>query len=430
MSIISDKYLFSNQSILKLSQNPSHQVLQIIPFRNYFISRLFMTFAVNMLGTVIFYQVYELTQDNFKVGLIGLVEFIPFVIVTFFSGYLADILDRKKIIATSIFTYVFCVLFLLLLSTKLSFLFATFGISLIYAVNFVIGAIRGFLSPALSAFAAQLVPEELYPYSSNWLTITWHIGSVGGPAVGGLLYGWAGIGTAYVTIMILVLLSFLVFLTVPKQKMTERNRKEPILTSLSVGLKFVFNNQILLGALALDMFAVLFGGAVAMLPGFADKILNQGPEGLGFLRAAPAVGAIIMGIYLTQNPPMHNAGRKLLWSVLGFGLATILFAFSTNFYLSLFALALTGLFDDVSMVIRGTIVQLYTPNEMRGRVSAVNGIFIGSSNELGAFESGVASRFMGLVPSVAFGGCMTILVVALTAKFATKLRDLSIETTK
>jgi MFS family permease len=389
-----------------------------------------MTFAVNMLGTVIFYQVYELTRDNFKVGMIGLVEFIPFVIVTFFSGYLADILDRKKIIATSIFTYIFCIVFLLLLSTKLNFLFTTFGVSLIYLVNFVIGAIRGFLSPALSAFAAQLVPEEFYPYSSNWLTITWHIGSVGGPAVGGLLYGWYGVDTAYVVIMILVMLSFLVFLTVPKQKTLERNKKEPILTSLSVGLKFVFNNQILLGALALDMFAVLFGGAVAMLPGFADKILNQGPEGLGFLRAAPAVGAIIMGIYLTKNPPIINAGRKLLWSVLGFGAATILFAFSTNFYLSLFALALTGLFDDVSMVIRGTIVQLYTPNEMRGRVSAVNGIFIGSSNELGAFESGVAARFMGLVPSVAFGGCMTLLVVALTAKFAPKLRDLSIDMEK
>ena len=380
-----------------------------------------------MLGTVIFYQVYELTHDPYQVGLIGLAEFVPFFIVTFLSGYLADIIDRKKIIATSIFTYILCVAFLFLVSTKFDFLLTTIGVSVIYVINFIIGGIRGFLSPARSAFSAQLVTKDFYAYSSNWLTISWHIGSVAGPAVGGLIYGWFGIGTAYTAIMVLVSIGFFVFLSVPKQKTPERNTSEPILQSLSVGLKFVFNNQVVLGALALDMFAVLFGGAVAMLPVFADKILNEGAAGLGFLRAAPAIGAIIMGIYLAKNPPLENAGRKLLWSVAGFGVATIMFAFSTNFYFSLFALALTGFFDDVSMVIRSTVVQLYTPDEMRGRVSAVNGIFIGSSNELGAFESGVGARFMGLVPSVVFGGCMTLLVVALTAKFAPKLRDLSID---
>jgi MFS family permease len=403
--------------------SPSRLVLRIPAFRNFLIARLFMTFSVNMLGTVVMWQVYEITKDNFAVGMIGLAEFIPFVLITFFAGYLADIIDRKSIIVTCTFLYSLCALLLFLFTSELSFVLTSVGVWAIYAINFLIGFIRGFLSPAQSAFMSQLVPKEYYTYSSNWVNMTWHIGSVAGPAVAGLVYAFIGANFAYGIICCLVLLSFLLMLQVPKQPLPEQKR-EPLTKSLGAGLQYVFSNQIVLGSITLDMFAVLFGGAVAMLPGYAAEVLHVGAGGLGFLRAAPAIGAIIMGIIMTKYPPNKNAGRDLLVAVSGFGLATILFAFSTNYMLSLFALAMTGFFDNVSMVIRGTIIQLYAPDEMRGRISAVNSIFIGSSNELGAFESGVAARGMGLVPSVAFGGFMTLVVVGVMAKFAPKLRAL------
>jgi MFS family permease len=403
--------------------SPSRLVLRIPAFRNFLIARLFMTFSVNMLGTVVMWQVYEITKDNFSVGMIGLAEFLPFVVITFFAGYLADIIDRKKIIVTCTFLYSLCALMLFLFTSELSFVLTSVGVWAIYAINFLIGFIRGFLSPAQSAFMSQLVPKEYYTYSSNWVNMTWHIGSVAGPAVAGLTYAFIGANFAYGIICCLVLLSFLLMLQVPKQPLPEQKR-EPLTKSLGAGLQYVFSNQIILGSITLDMFAVLFGGALAMLPGYAAEVLHVGASGLGFLRAAPAIGAIIMGIIMTKYPPNRNAGRDLLVAVAGFGIATILFAFSTNYMLSLFALALTGFFDNVSMVIRGTIIQLYAPDEMRGRISAVNSIFIGSSNELGAFESGVAARAMGLVPSVAFGGFMTMIVVGVMAKFAPKLRAL------
>jgi Na+/melibiose symporter-like transporter len=242
-----------------------------------------------------------------------------------------------------------------------------------------------------------------------------------------LVYGYFGSVSVYVMILIIALLAIFFSLLLPKKEKPIRVEKETMLESLTKGFGFVFSNQIVWGALTLDMFAVLFGGAVAMLPAFSKEILLSGPETLGFLRAAPAVGGIVVGAVLTQYPPMHNAGRKLLWCVAGFGVCTIIFAFSRNYYLSLLALAGTGGFDNVSMVVRGAIAQIYTPDDMRGRVSAVNGIFIGASNELGEAESGFAASAIGLVPSVAVGGCLTLLTVALIAKFAPKLRNLSIK---
>jgi MFS family permease len=402
---------------------PSNVVLSIPAFRNFLIARLFMTFAVNMLGTVVMWQVYEMTKDNFSVGMIGLAEFLPFFVVTIFAGYVADVVDRKSIIVVCTFFYSLCTLILFLFTSHLSFILSSVGVWAIYAINFAIGIIRGFLSPAQSAFTAQLVPKEYYAYSSNWINMAWHIGSVGGPAVAGLVYAFGGANIAYSIISFLVFSSFLLLMLIPKQPMPTQ-KPEPIFDKLSAGFKYVFSHQIILGSITLDMFAVLFGGAVAMLPGYAAEVLHVGASGLGFLRAAPAIGAIIMGIIMTKYPPNRNAGRDLLLAVAGFGVATIVFAFSTNYILSFIALALTGFFDNVSMAVRGTIIQLYAPDEMRGRISAVNSVFIGSSNELGAFESGVAARAMGLVPSVAFGGCMTMLVVAIMAKFAPKIRNL------
>ena len=209
-----------------------------------------------------------------------------------------------------------------------------------------------------------------------------------------------------------------------------RSAKEGVFTSLSTGIKFVFGNQILLGALALDMFGVLFGGAVALLPVFASEILHTGPQGLGFLRAAPALGAVLMALILAYHPPVKRSGVKLLWAVGGFGACIIFFAVSQSFWISLVLLALSGMFDNVSVIIRGTILQIYTPDEMRGRVASVNSLFIGSSNELGSFESGLAARFMGLVPSVVFGGTVTVLIVMSTAGLAPKLRKMEIKVMK
>ena len=406
-----------------LTLSPSRYVLTIPAFRNFLIARLFMTFATNMLGTAVMWQVYTYTHDNLAVGIIGLAEFVPFFIVTLFAGYLADIFDRKRIIVFCIFLYSLCALTLYFLSTHFDFMLNSIGVAAIYAVNFTIGIIRGFLSPSQSAFSAQLVPSEYYTYSSNWLNMTWHIGSVGGPAAAGLVYAFGGAGTSYAIIAGMVLFSFILMVQVPSQPLPEQIR-EPIFKSLGKGLHYVFNHQIILGSITLDMFAVLFGGAVAMIPGFAAEVLHTGEIGAGFLRAAPAIGAIIMGIIMTKFPPRQNAGKNLLWAVFGFGVSTVVFGLSTNFILSFVALAFTGFFDNISMVIRGTIVQQFTPNEMRGRVSAVNSVFIGSSNELGAFESGVAARMMGLVPSVVFGGMMTMLVVASISKFAPKLKAL------
>ncbi|MFZ4544384.1 MAG: MFS transporter [Saprospiraceae bacterium] len=403
--------------------SPSKFVLTIPAFRNFLIARLFMTFATNMLGTVVMWQVYVNTHDNLAVGMIGLAEFVPFVIVTLFAGYLADIFDRKTIIVSCIFLYSLCALALFFLSTHFSYILHSVGVVAIYVVNFTIGIIRGFLSPAQSAFSAQLVPKEYFTYSSNWLNMTWHIGSVGGPSAAGLVYALGGAGTAYSIIAGMVLFSLALMMQVPKQAMPQQAR-EAMFKSLRAGLHYVFNHQIMLGSITLDMFAVLFGGAVAMIPGFAAEVLHVGEIGAGFLRAAPAIGAIIMGIIMTKFPPGEKAGMNLLWAVFGFGVSTIIFGLSTNFALSFLALAFTGFFDNISMVIRGTIIQKYTPNEMRGRVSAVNSVFIGSSNELGAFESGVAARLMGLVPSVAFGGIMTLLVVSTIGKLAPKLKAL------
>jgi len=271
---------------------------------------------------------------------------------------------------------------------------------------------------------AQLVPKELYPNSSTWNSLIWHIAAVSGPAIGGLIYGYFGVGSAYLGVLAVYSLSFIFFAYTKSRPKPINTDSDNIYKSLKEGLKFVFKNQIILSSMALDMFAVLFGGAVAMLPVFASEILKVGPEGLGLLRAAPATGAVIMSFTLAHRPPLTNTGKKLMYAIAGFGLCIICFALSENFYLSLFILFLSGILDNVSVVIRQTIMQLYTPDAMRGRVASVNSIFIGSSNEIGAFESGAAAKIMGLVPSVIFGGSMTLLIVYITSRLAPKLKKL------
>ncbi len=413
-------------------KSSAYEVLKIKDYRSYIIARTFITFGVNVLGTVVGWQVYAYTQDTFSLGLIGLAEFIPFLFVTLVGGYIADIIDRKKIMQTCIFLYAVCAFMLFMLSTNYAYIIENQGVMPIYFIIGLTGLVRGFLGPAQSAFAAQLVPPELYASAATWSTMSWHLSSIGGPAIGGLLYGFTkGPWTSYAIVTALALIGLAFLFTIKSRHVEKKNeqntegvKKEGFFDSVGVGMNFVFKNQVILGSLALDMFAVLFGGAVVLLPAFAKDILQLGPEGLGIMRAAPAVGALLMAIILVNFPLKGNAGKILLFAVAGFGVCTILFAMSTNFWFSLLMLAGTGFFDNVSMVIRGTVIQLFTPNEMRGRVSAVNSLFIGSSNELGAFESGVAAKFMGLVPSVIFGGMMTLLVVGVTWVKAPKLRNL------
>ncbi len=410
--------------------NSAYDVLKIRDYRHYILARTLVSFGVTIMSTVVSWQVYAYTHDVLSLGLIGLAEFIPAFIVGLAAGHVADNFDRKKIMMTCIFLLGISAFSLFLLSTKFEFLIKNYGVIFIYCVVGFTGLIRGFHSPANTAFGAQLIPKTLFSQAATYTTMSWQIANIGGPAVGGIIYAITGQAwPSYLLVVLFVFTGFFLANTitsrhVEKEKSSD-SAKENIWTSIQSGLTFVFNHQILLGAITLDMFAVLFGGAVAMLPAFAKDILYQGPEGLGMMRAAPAIGALIMAWILTQFPIKQNAGKMLLFSVTGFGVCTIFFAVSTNFGFSLLMLAGTGFFDDISMVVRGTTLQLYTPNDMRGRVSSVNALFIGSSNELGGFESGVAARFMGLVPSVIFGGVMTLIVVTTTWFAAPKLRDLN-----
>jgi MFS family permease len=416
----------------QIQANSAYEVLQIPDYRNYLLSRTLVTLGVNVMGTTVGWQVYEITHEPFSLGLIGLAEFLPFLVVTLIGGYIADIFDRRSIMRNCLVLYSICALSLYVFTHYYPATLVQYSALPIFLVIGLTGLVRGFMSPAQTAFAAQLVPPQLYANATTWSTMSWHLSSIGGPALGGLLCGMSGTAWPSYLLTSLLALAGLYFLLQISSKHSPNvqdgkgAQREGFFSSVRSGLSFVFKNQVILGSLAMDMFAVLFGGAVALLPAFAKDILEVGPRGFGALRAAPAVGAFVMAWILAYRPPRVHAGRMLLIAVAGFGLCTILFALSRNFWFSLLMLAGTGFFDNISMVIRGVIVQLFTPNEMRGRVSAVNALFVGSSNELGAFESGLAARFLGLVPSVVFGGSMTLLVVLTTWWKAPKLRDLDL----
>jgi len=373
---------------------------------------------------------YFLTKNVLWLGMIGLVEVLPQISIALFAGHYIDLWNRKKIVFNSTFLLLTGSAILMVYSIESFHSFEHVGIWPIFITIFLTGLSRGILMPANTALLGQLVDKSQYANAATWSSATWQIAAVVGPAVGGLIYGFSTITVAYSSIFILYLISLFIFSRVQIKhivKVIIPGEEEDMFSRIREGIRFVVKSPELFGAFSLDMLAVLFGGAVAMLPVFASDILHVGPEGLGFLRACPAVGAIIMSFYLMFHPPVNNSGRTLLLCVAAFGVCMIGFAFSHVFWLSGLLLLLSGLFDNVSVVIRGTILQLYTPDHMRGRVASVNSIFIGSSNEMGAFESGVAAKFMGLVPSVAFGGIMTLIVVAATARINPVLRKLSLK---
>lgn len=405
----------------------SYKVLQIPDFRLYLLSRFLIMLSIQVQSVAVGWQVYQLTKDPLSLGFIGLVEAIPSIIVSLYAGHLADNANRKTIAVTCLVIFFACSISLLLFTFENFKSLIGFDIYHIYAVIFISGIARGFMSPASFGLSSQIVPRELYQYSSLWSSTAFQIGLVAGPALGGLIYGFVGATATYATDCILVVLALVSVLMITRQTTPKSTEDQSIFESISEGLKFVFSNQIILGSLSLDLFAVLFGGAVALLPIFADEILHVGPKGLGILRTAPAVGALLMSWLVAKRKSQGNDGFELLLSVAGFGICTILFGISKNFYFSVLMLALTGMFDNVSVIIRSTIIQIMTPDSMRGRVSAVNSIFIGSSNEIGSFESGVAAKLLGLVPSVIFGGSMTIFVVIVTALKADKLRKLNLK---
>ena len=393
--------------------------------------RLSVILCYQIIGVVVGWQVYDLTHDKLALGLIGLAEVVPYFSSALFAGYAVDHYSRRGLGIFACLLLLIMAITLTALSSGMGDFLTRFGTTPIYAAIALSGFARAFLSPVYNTLLVQLVERENYAKAAGVGTSIFQLAQILGPAIGGGLVAFGNPTWAYAVTAVCAsigMLSLLMLRYSPKKTQTppQTGDVKAIFSSINQGLQFVFKNQVLLSALTLDMFAVLFGGAMALLPAFVSDVLHKGPETLGLLRAAPAIGAITMGLYLTRRPINRHAGKILLACVAAFGLCMIVFALSEWLWLSLAALALSGVFDSVSVILRSTILQLTTPDDMRGRVSAINGLFIGSSNELGAFESGLAASWLGLVPSVVVGGLITLTVVLVTAKVAPKLRRLHI----
>ena len=408
---------------MSLPRHDPYAALRVVNFRWFVASLMAMTIATQIQAVVVAWQIYDLTHDPFSLGLIGLAEAVPFIGVALFAGHIADRASRIRISLIALAALFVCSAALLGF-TLVPGIITAHRVWPIYVVIFLSGIARSFLQPARSALGAELVPRELYPNAVTWRSSTWQFATVVGPAVGGLVYGFGSASAAYALDVVIMAISVLALAAMRHSPPASTPSGESFVESLTTGIRFVRRQPIVLGALSLDLFSVLFGGAVALLPIFAAEILHVGPQGLGVLRAAPAIGAVSMSVLLAHLPPLRNAGRTLLYSVALFGLCIIGFGLSRNFLLSIVLLGASGMADTVSVVIRSTLLQVLTPGHLLGRVSAVNAIFIGSSNEIGAFESGTAARLIGTVPAVVFGGMATLVVVAVTALKVPSLRRL------
>jgi len=385
--------------------------------------RICAMLSYQIVAVTVGWHIYEITRNPFSLGLVGLAEILPFFCIAPFAGYLVDHLPRRRLGAIATLGLVATAS--VLMAVAMGWLPFN-GVWPIYGAIALTGAARSFLSPVYNALFARTLPREAYARGASVGSVVFQTGMVIGPALGGVLVGWGGKGLAYATAAVIALVAMTALLALRVEEPVSTAGRAPIFRSIAEGARFVFSNQIMLGAMALDMFSVLLGGAVSMLPAFIHDILHYGPEGLGILRGAPALGSIVVGVWLARRPLQRNAGRVLLFAVAGFGLCTIAFGLSRHFWLSAAILLVYGMCDGVSVVVRSTILQLATPDEMRGRVSAINGIFIGSSNELGAFYDGTMARLIGLVPAVVLGGFVTMCVVGVTALKAPKLRRLDL----
>ncbi|WP_437396165.1 MFS transporter [Flagellimonas lutimaris] len=406
-----------------------YAALRYKEFNIFLIVRFAMVFAWSMQFIVIEWQVYSLTKDPLSLGIIGLMEVIPAVSMALFAGHIVDQREKRNLLVTCIVGFSVISLGLFLLSwpgLEGSWDSKTILYS-IYALVFLGGFVRSFLGPTIFSLIALIVPKKIYPNAATWSSSTWQLASVLGPALAGFSISWIGVHWSMCVIFGFSLFALIFLFQIPKKPILNPKIGEPVFQSLRDGLKFVFGNKAIFGALTLDMIAVLFGGAVALLPIYAQDILHVGSEGFGILRAAPAVGASITMLGSTRFPLHKNAGKKLLWAVFAFGVCIIVFGLSELFWLSVIALFLSGSVDGVSMIIRQTILQLKTPDNMRGRVASVNSMFVGSSNELGAFESGLAAKLLGTVTAVVFGGCMTLLTAGTTAIASPTFRKLDLQ---
>ena len=406
-------------------QNPSNRGSIInSEFTWFIIARILFIAGLRMTPVLLGWRLYQITGSLLSLGILGLAEVIPAIVLALPAGVKVDKSNKHKLLSICICLYFFIMLGLLFVTSQ--WMRENFSKQVIawsiYGLVFGTGAVRAFTGSAFNAFLVQLIPAGSLVKAISVNSMVWLIAAVAGPAIAGMLIGYTNITVAFSIVCGLIAIAFFIFQKIKSKPISWQPGKSKTWDAVKDGLRFVFHQKALLGAMSLDMFAVLFGGATALLPAFAHDILQVGPQGLGWLVAATYLGNFIAIALLTRRPLKNKQGKTLLYMVAGFGICILIFAVSNNFWLSFAALFVSGLFDGVSVIIRGTIVQLFVPDEMRGRVSAVNSIFVNSSNELGQFESGVAASVMGTVPSVIFGGCMTLLITIVTWIKAPTLR--------
>ena len=412
-----------------MAKRDPYAALRFKEFNIFLLLRFILVFGWSMQFIIIEWQVYTLTKDPLSLGIIGLMEIIPAFSMALFAGHIVDQSEKRNLLLKCIglFSLISFGLFFLTSPSVESDWNTTTTLYTIYAFVFMGGLLRAFFGPTIFSLVALIVPKKIYPNAATWNSSTWQMASVLGPAFAGFTINWIGVHWSLCIVFGLVVLSFILLFGISRKPILNPKIGEPIVQSLKEGVRFVFKTKAILGALSLDMIAVLFGGAVALLPIFAQDILKVGSEGFGLLRAAPAVGAFITMLITAYIPISKNAGLKLLGAIFSFGICIIVFGLSSMFWISVVALFFSGVTDGVSMVIRQTILQLKTPDHMRGRVSSVNSMFVGSSNELGAFESGVTAKLMGTVTAVVFGGTMTLITVITTGIISPTFRKLDLE---
>ena len=411
-----------------MAKKDPYASLRIKEFNLFLLIRFFLVFAWSMQFIIIEWQVYSITKNPLSLGIIGLMEVIPAVSMALFAGHIVDQKEKRNLFAiiTAAFSLISLGLFFLTLPSFVEGWSQKSILYSIYALVFFGGFLRSFFGPTIFSLIALIVPKKLYPNAATWSSSTWQMASVLGPAFAGFTIAWIGVHWSLCIVFGLVFISLFLIFFIKRKPILNPKIGEPIKQSLVEGIKFVYNTKAIFGAITLDMISVLFGGAIALLPIYAQDILEVGSEGFGALRAAPAVGAFLTMLITAYIPISKNAGMKLLTAIFGFGICIIVFGLSTIFWVSIVALFLSGVTDGVSMVIRQTILQLKTPDNMRGRVASVNSMFVGSSNELGAFESGVTAKLMGTVTAVVFGGTMTLITVITTGIVNPTLRKLDL----
>lgn len=410
----------------KLINKEGLSPLKYKEFRLIIAFRFLYIMALRMLSTVVAYELFQLTQSSLAIGFIGLSEFIPVFSLALYAGHVIDKSDKRTMMMKGMFFYAICVIGLIIIThSSIKSHLTVKAIELcFYAIIFFTGVIRAFVGPSNNAIIFQLVPKNILHFAANLSSSTFLTASIFGHACAGFYIAFFGVNTTFIFILFFVVIAIILVSKIAKKPVI--NTKQDVRTwdSMKEGLVYVFKNKILLGAISLDLFAVLFGGAVALLPEFSSKILNVGPIGFGWLNAATDIGSMLIIITLTLFPLRKKQGQIMLYAVGGFGVCIILFGISNFYIISFLLLLIAGCFDGISVIVRGTILQLTTPDEMRGRVSSVNSMFINSSNELGQLESGLASKLLGLRPSIIFGGSVTLLVVIITWFKAKQLRKM------